>query len=66
MKMRVAVVAGALALVSVCVAGQTTKQADRVFVNGKIWTGDSARPMAEALAIRGDKIVAVGTAEEVK
>jgi predicted amidohydrolase YtcJ len=66
MKMRVAVVAGALALVSVCVVGQTTKQADRVFVNGKIWTGDPARPMAEALAIRGDKIVAVGTAEEVK
>jgi predicted amidohydrolase YtcJ len=28
--------------------------------------GDEKKPQAEALAIRGDKIVAVGTAEEVK
>jgi predicted amidohydrolase YtcJ len=36
-----------------------------VFVNGKIWTGDEKKPQAEALAIRGDRIVAVGTPEEV-
>lgn len=33
---------------------------DRVIVNARIWTGDSARPSASALAIRGDRIVAIG------
>ena len=39
---------------------------DRIFVNGKIWTGDDAHPSAEALAISGDKIIAVGTNAEIK
>jgi predicted amidohydrolase YtcJ len=39
--------------------------ADRIFVNGRLWTGDPARPRAEALAIAGDRILAVGTAAEV-
>ncbi len=33
---------------------------DRVLFNARIWTGDPARPAATALAIRGDRIVAVG------
>ena len=33
---------------------------DRVLLNARIWTGDAARPEATALAIRGDRIVAVG------
>ncbi len=32
---------------------------------GRIWTGDAARPWAEALAIRGGAIAAVGAAAEV-
>lgn len=40
--------------------------ADRVFLDGKIWTGDQARPYAEALAVAGDRIVAVGSTAEVK
>jgi predicted amidohydrolase YtcJ len=39
---------------------------DRIFVNGKIWTGDDARPRAEALAVAGDRIVAVGTTAEIR
>jgi predicted amidohydrolase YtcJ len=35
-------------------------------VNAKIWTADPARPQAEALAIAGDTIVAVGSTAEVK
>ncbi len=35
-------------------------------VNAKIWTGDPARPWAEALAAAGDRLVAVGTNDEVK
>lgn len=33
---------------------------DRILVNARIWTGDSLRPEATALAIRGDRIVAIG------
>jgi len=33
---------------------------DRVLLNARIWTGDSLRPSATALAIRGDRIVAIG------
>jgi hypothetical protein len=33
---------------------------DMVLINGKIFTSDAAMPYAEALAIRGDKIIAVG------
>jgi predicted amidohydrolase YtcJ len=37
---------------------------ERVLYNGKIFTGESEHPYAEAVAIRGDKIVAVGTRAE--
>jgi predicted amidohydrolase YtcJ len=39
---------------------------DRVYLNARIWTGDSARPAATALAIRGDRIVAVGDDSTVR
>jgi len=38
---------------------------DVVLVNGRLFTGDGARPYVEALAIRGDRIVAVGTSTEI-
>ena len=41
------------------------QHADRIFINGKIWTADTARPRAEALAISGDKILAVGSNKEI-
>ena len=37
-----------------------------VLVNARIWTGDPARPWAEALAASGEKIVAVGTTAEIQ
>jgi len=40
--------------------------ADRILVNGKIWTGDANRPAAEAVAFLGERIVAVGTSAEVR
>jgi hypothetical protein len=43
------------------VAQQTRGPADVILLNGRIYTVDSARPWAEALAIRGSRIVAVGT-----
>jgi predicted amidohydrolase YtcJ len=38
---------------------------DRIFFHAKVFTGDSQNPYAEAVAIRGDKIIAVGTLPEV-
>src|SRR3984893_18418832 len=38
---------------------------ERVLYNGKIFTGEPEHPYAEAVAIRGDKIVAVGNRGEV-
>jgi len=40
--------------------------ADRIFVNGKVWTEDDARPQAQAIAVLGDKILAVGTSKEMR
>jgi predicted amidohydrolase YtcJ len=39
---------------------------DHAWLNGQVWTGDPARPWAEALAVRGDRIVAVGTTALVR
>ena len=39
--------------------------ADRIFFHAKIFTADPQNPYAEAVAIRGDKIIAVGTLPEV-
>ncbi|HVX88130.1 MAG TPA: amidohydrolase [Gemmatimonadales bacterium] len=36
-----------------------------IVIYGKVWTGDSARPAATAIAIAGDTIVAVGDSAEV-
>ena len=35
-------------------------------VNGRVWTGNPAQPAADAIAIAGDRIVAVGTSDEVR
>jgi hypothetical protein len=42
------------------------EKADRIFINGHIWTGDSAKPLAEALAIREQTLMAVGTTAEIQ
>ena len=45
--------------------GQGTDKAERVLFNAKVFTGVPDHPYAEAVAIRGDKIVAVGSLAEV-
>ena len=39
---------------------------DRMFLNGRIWTGDPARPWATALAVQGDVLIAVGSDGDVR
>jgi predicted amidohydrolase YtcJ len=38
---------------------------ERVFYNAKVFTGEPSQPYADAVAIRGDKIIAVGPRDEV-
>jgi len=40
--------------------------ATMIIVNARVWTGDPSRPWAEAVAVRGDRIAAVGTSEEIR
>lgn len=44
---------------------QSKPAADLIITNAKVWTVDSARPMAQAIAVLGDRIVAVGSVAEV-
>jgi predicted amidohydrolase YtcJ len=52
----------ALLLVAVATVGQTQRKpaADLIITGAKVWTVDKSAPSAEAVAILGDRIVAVG------
>lgn len=43
-----------------------TPPADLVLTNGRIVTVEDAMPQAQAMAVRGDRIVALGSADEIK
>lgn len=49
-----------------CIGGAREEPADLVLVGGKIVTMDDRRPQAEALAVRGDRIAAVGDDADVQ
>ncbi len=50
------------------VAGSAAAQApaDAVIVNAKVWTAEPSQPLAEAVAIRGNRVVKVGSNAEVR
>jgi predicted amidohydrolase YtcJ len=45
--------------------GQAVTTAEMVIVNARVYTVNAKQPWAEALAIRGDKILAVGSAKDI-
>jgi predicted amidohydrolase YtcJ len=55
------IVATIISFVGVTAAQQPGGPADLILVNGRVYTVDTARPWAEAVAIRGSRIVAIGT-----
>jgi len=57
---------GAAAAGSGCASIVPTQPADTLIVNARIATLDARRPNAEAIAIRGERIVAVGTAADME
>ena len=46
-------------------AAQSKPAADLIINHAKIWTVDASRPEAQAVAVLGDRIVAVGSNDEV-
>jgi len=56
-----------LALLTWAVAGgaQEKPAADSIITNANVWTVDAAHPTAQAVAVLGERIVAVGTPAEV-
>jgi len=52
-------------LVSVCVA-QGKPAADLIITHAKVWTVEQAQPTAEAVAVLGERIVAVGSNADVE
>jgi predicted amidohydrolase YtcJ len=59
-------------LLLVCPAASAAAQAaaggsdaDLIVRNALIWTGDSVRPRAQALAVRGDRVIAVGSNAQI-
>jgi hypothetical protein len=61
-----AVVAAALAVASILgCRGRPEAPADLILTGGRVYTVDPQRPSAEAVAVRGDRIVKVGSAAEV-
>src|SRR5688572_6262611 len=64
MSIRVAVVLGGLSVVMHAQA--PARSADLVLRGGKIVTVDETRPVAEALAVSGDAIVAVGPNDDIQ
>jgi predicted amidohydrolase YtcJ len=48
------------------VAPVNTGRADRVFVNGRIWTGEPGKSPAEALAVRGSTLLEVGSSSAIR
>ena len=52
-------------LIATIGAAQSNPAADLIISNAKIWTVDPAMPQAQAVAVWGDRIVAVGSNAEV-
>jgi hypothetical protein len=56
----------ACGLATGCGEAREGNMVDLVLVNGKVWTGDPERPWAEAVAVGGRTILAVGTTAEMR
>lgn len=61
-----AVVVSAVFVFDAVRASGPAETADLVLTNGVIYTVDPARPRVEAVAIKGERIVAVGTSKEIQ
>lgn len=52
--------------ISVAMFAQSKPAADLVIIHAKVWTVDRTRPAAQAVAVLGDRIVAVGSDADIE
>lgn len=52
-------------IITISCAGKKREIADLVIINGKVLTIDRDNPMTEAIAVRGDRIIATGTTRKI-
>lgn len=66
--MRRLIVPLAIVLSLACTSSRRQRPAapDLVLLNGKVFTSDTSRPWAEAIAIRGERIFAVGSTNDIR
>jgi hypothetical protein len=62
---RVFISAGLLLFAAASLSSQQSPSADLVVLHGRVWTVDAAHPQAEALAIHGSRIIAVGSDADI-
>jgi len=55
-----------ITLIIMSVSCNKHEKADLVILNGKVLTIDESNPMAEAIAFKGELIIAIGTSEKIK
>jgi hypothetical protein len=56
----------AIAVWALVTSACAAPSADTVLFNGKIFTSDPARPWAEALIVRGERVIALGSVVEIQ
>jgi predicted amidohydrolase YtcJ len=56
----------AVGLAAALACGPEVEKAELVLLNGRVWTGNPASPWAEAIAVRGNTISAVGSGAEIE
>ena len=54
------------ALLLLLAAAAPAQEADLIITNASVWTGDTLSPRAQAIAVRGERILAVGTVADVQ
>ncbi len=66
MKLIRSVILGVLGLSVAVRPAQSQPAADLIVTNAKVWTGDANHPKAQAVAVFGDRIIAVGANADVE
>lgn len=62
---RVFISAGLLLFEAASLSSQQSPSADLVVLHARVWTVDTAHPQAEALAVHGSRIIAVGSDADI-
>jgi predicted amidohydrolase YtcJ len=55
-----------LSVILTCCLNPGREMADLVLLNGTVWTVNPSQPWAEAVAVKGDRILEVGSSQSVK